>query len=301
MKLTNDEMLKQTIQGCLNTNNPKLLKVLYYNMREQGISNTYFNQLCLYLFRKQGYNVIELTDKTIDMTKEKLEFDYDDDEYSKIETLSPKDVDALKHQDTNKESKISVDKYFFENLLVRDLPLNIKSKIFFDIYQNPFKKSILKNLRIEKSKLTIEQIINDDFDDNDYLINKLTLKALKLNHIKQLNKLMKLETSCINNAIVIKANDKLMKYLITNIDSINVSFGTKYKFQKNSKMQNNLVCFMVIQSVYSKWSGLSFKVHERNEKGTKSYITVSNDIIDYLKCIEMKATIRNIMDSDDED
>ena len=170
-------------------------------------------------------------------------------------------------------------------MIINDLPADIKSKIFFDYYQNKNKKSILYNLRLEKSNLNICQLINTDMNQNDDLIKKLSLKSIKLNHIKHLNKILGLKTSCENNKIIKKNNVKILRYLNFNIDSINTAYLTNYKFQKGNAMHNNLTCFNMIEKIYSNWSGLHFKSHEKDKGGTKLYITKSNDIIMYLNDI----------------
>jgi hypothetical protein len=58
LKITSDELLKHRITTCMTTFNVDLLRVMYYNMREQSISSKYFQQLCIYLFRRQGLNFL---------------------------------------------------------------------------------------------------------------------------------------------------------------------------------------------------------------------------------------------------
>ena len=151
LKLITDDKLKDKINVCINTHNVKLSKVMYYNIKEQAISNKFYNQLCIYLLKKQGYKVVELIDKPIDEKNEKLEFDYIQ-EYSVIKTLDYTEVKELSNKELDKATKMSVDKYYFENMLIKDLLDDVKSKLFFDYYQNSYKKTILYNLRIEKSK-----------------------------------------------------------------------------------------------------------------------------------------------------
>lgn len=277
LKITKDEALRERIKACMTTFNLKLLRIMFYNMREQGISSKYFQQLCLYLFRKQGYKVIELEDKSVDVKAEKLEFDYVD-KYENIEPLEDVEVRDLKNKDNNQDTQLRLDKYFFENMLVKNLQDDVKSKLFFDYYQNIYKKSILENLRIEKSKVRVDKLVENDMKKNDDMLNKMNLKSLKLTHIKKMNKILYLDNSCQNKKVVSKENSLIIKYLMKNVDSINIAFATKYKFTERNKVQNNLIGFKMLQKMYTTWSGLQFKVHEKTKKGTQSYITQADDI-----------------------
>lgn len=282
LKITSDKALKERITECMTTFNPKLLRVMYYNMREQGISNKHFQQLTLYLFRKQGYKVIELEEKSVDSKVEKLEFDYVD-KYENIDPLEYDEVRSLKNKDTDEYTQLRLDKYYFENMLVKNLQEDVKSKLFFDYYQNMYKKSILENLRIEKSNVKIDQLVKNDLNKNDDMLNKMNLKSLKLTHIKKMNKILTLQNSCQNEKVIKKNNGLILNYLIKNVESINIAFGTKYAFTERNNIQNNLIGFKMLQKMYTTWSGLQFKVHEKTKRGTQSYITQANDIFSCLR------------------
>lgn len=293
LKITKAESLKQQINACMTTFNVDLLRVRYFNMREQSISSRYYQQLCIYLFKRQGYNVIELEEKASDMKIEAEAFDRVT-EYSSIESLEYDDVRALKTQDKDKNTQLQVDKYYFENMLVRDLPEVEKSRLFYDYYQNVFRKSILNNVRLEKSNIDIDQLIRDDVVKSDSLIDKMTLKGLKLDHIKKINKLLCLKNSCHSDKIVIKDNAQLMKYLKKNVNSINLAFASKYQFVERNNTRNNLTCFKILEQIYNNWSGLKFKIHQRTKKGTQSYITKGDCIIDYLVGVKPKKTMEEM-------
>lgn len=299
LKITSDEMVKHRIKTCMTTFNVDLLRVMYYNMREQSISSKHFQQLCIYLFKRQGYKVFELEEKTTDLKIEKDKFDYVST-YGSIQPLDYDEVCTLKNQDTDKNTQLQIDKFYFENMLVRDLQEDVKSRLFFDYYQNVYRKNILDNVRLEKSNTDLDQLIENDIVKNDYLLNKMTLKGLKLDHVKKLNKILCLDNSCHTDKIVIKDNVKLMSYLKKNVDSINLAFSSKYQFVERNNVRNNLTCFKILEQIYNNWSGLKFKIHQRTKKGTQSYITKGDPIIDYLEEIKPRKTNEEVsMDESD--
>jgi hypothetical protein len=293
LKITVDEALKERIQRCMTTFDKKLLHIMFYNMREQAISSKYYQQLCIYLFEKQGYKVIPLETKAVDLKPEKIEFNHTE-KYNTIETLSYAEVKALKAKDVDQSTQMSIDKFYFENMLVKDLQDEVKGKLFFDYYQNVYKKSILENLRIEKSDVDFDKLMSTDLVKSDNLLNKLTLKSLKLNHVRKMNKILSLKSSCENAKVIQKDNHKIISYLMKNIDSINTAFSTKYKFIEKNKVQNNLTCFNMLEKIYGSWSGMKFKPHQRSNKGTQSYITNTVDVIDYLAEVKTRKTIEEL-------
>ena len=201
---------------------------------------------------------------------------------------------VLKGKDNSQEAQMAIDKYYFENMLVRDLTSDIKSKLFFDYYQNIYKKGLLDNLRMEKNNVKFDRLMSKDLYKNDNLLNKLSLKALKLNHIKNMNKILSLKNSCQNEKVIKKDNKQVIQYLKKNVDSINTVFDTKYKFHPKNNVQNNLICFKMLAKIYGSWSGLKFHAHERTKKGTQSYVTQSDNLIDYIGVIPKHLTVEEL-------
>ena len=293
LKLTADSALKDRIKMCMKTYNPNFQKIMYCDMREQAISGKYFSQLCIYLLEKQGYDLVLLEDKAVDAKSEKLEFNYSE-RYDAISELDSTQVKVLKGKDNSQEAQMAIDKYYFENMLVRDLTSDIKSKLFFDYYQNIYKKGLLDNLRMEKNNVKFDRLMSKDLYKNDNLLNKLSLKALKLNHIKNMNKILSLKNSCQNEKVIKKDNKQVIQYLKKNVDSINTVFDTKYKFHPKNNVQNNLICFKMLAKIYGSWSGLKFHAHERTKKGTQSYVTQSDNLIDYIGVIPKHLTVEEL-------
>lgn len=291
IKAISDQDLKDKIRNCIDeSDNEDLMKIMFYNIREQSISSLYFSQLTLYLLEKQGYILNLLDEKNEDLKKDKEELDYTA-LYEEIDEYDMKKVQQFENVDTDKPTKLAIDRFYFENMLIKDLPSNIKGKLFFDYYENSFKKQILQNLRVEKSNQSMDDMIDNDLHKSDNLINKMSTRCLRLNHIRNLNKILDLEKSC-ENGKVIKRNDKINEYILKNINSINIAFSTKYNVPYN-KTQSNLIVFKALQKIYNNWSGLSFKSHKKGKTGTTEYITEANDIIDYIKEIREKNTYEN--------
>ena len=93
---------------------------------------------------------------------------------------------------------------------------------------------------------------------------------------------------------------KVKKYLEKNIDSINLAFKTKYKFIEKNTTQNNLIIFKMLQKIYSSWSGLKLKSHEKDRNNvTKTYITEADNVIDYLSQFKFEQTAIDLMLEDE--
>lgn len=288
-----DENIYDVVKTCVSTQNEDLQYIMHLNLKETMISRKYFNQLCIYLFKLQGYNVIELNEKTVDAEKDDKDEIDQNEAYMNIMEITDNEVHQLKNKQVSREIQMRIDKYYFEKLTVADLDIETKSKLFYDYYQNTYKKSIISNLQMEKSNIDTSKIIMKDLHDADNLVNKMSLKCIKLDHIRNLNKILNLKYSCQTGKVIEKQNTKIMDYMKKNVRSINTVYNTKYLFTHNA-VKNSLVCVSMLEKIYYNWSGVKFKAHKKVHNVTESYKidgydcyksinTKTNHVVDYTE------------------
>jgi hypothetical protein len=273
------------LRKCMETTDPTLLKIMWYNLREHMLSQCHYNSMCLYLLRKQGYEVIMLgeEDHNKDKKADPTDLNYIG-EYLNIETIESDVVYELSNKELAKEERLSVDKFYFEKLTVGELPNAIKSKLFFDYYQNTHKKAYLTHVKYEKSDLSAEQLIRADFAKSDYLVSKMKLDGRKVQVIKTLNKKLGLDHSCKGSVVVDKRliTGLVLDYLRKNVAEFAVLYKSKIKLT-GDKRNDNFCALKLLQKIYKDWSGLVFKKHSSDVKGNAdSYITDCFDYYNYI-------------------
>ncbi|RZK20306.1 MAG: hypothetical protein EOO43_11225, partial [Flavobacterium sp.] len=180
----NKEMIDM-LEKSLKTTDKVLLRVMWHNLREHMLSQCHYNSMCISLLKMQGYDVHLLSenDYNKDSVKVDLNLDYVDD-YLNIADIDGDEVEKLRYDDTNKENRMKIDKYFFEHMTVADLDVEMKSKLFFEYYQVSHKKRFLKNIKYEKSEISDCDLIDNDFIKSDMLINKMQMIGKKRQYIR---------------------------------------------------------------------------------------------------------------------
>ncbi|RYX98805.1 hypothetical protein EON78_04440 [bacterium] len=282
--IRNGEMIDM-LEKSLMTTDKLLLRVMWHNLREHMLSQCHYNSMCILLLKKQGYDVSLLSDEdhNKDRVKEVLNLIYVD-EYLNIHTIDGNEVEKLRYNETSKEDRTKVDKYYFEHMTISDLPVEMKSKLFFEYYQVSHKKHYLANIKHEKSEVSDSDLIDNDFVKSDMLVHKMLMVGKKRQYIRRFNTILGLMNSCDNNVVVDKGliTGKALAFMKNNIDELARIYRSKIKLT-GDKRNDNFCALKLLQKIYHDWSGLVFKKHDVNNKGdAKSYIT---NCFDFYECI----------------
>lgn len=280
--------LVSTLLHSLTHDDPLLLKMIWYNLKEQMLSHCHYNTMCEEMLKLQGYTVISLNSSdNIEEDKKKAD-SKGPDEYNNIPSMSSDEVAELKYKDTTVLQRDSIDKYYFEHLLVQDLNINDKAMLFYQYFQRSKQKEKLYNVRYEKTHLSnLPDLVLDDHKKADELISKMKLKNCKLKHVRNLNNILGLDNSCSVNTVINQSvlHSKLVPYVRDNIKELQCIFNSKASIGKGNDSFNSLA---LVKKIFREWSGLEFKKHEGNRKVTKSYITEGFDLYDCIKTIDEK-------------
>ena len=291
-KLSNDMIknkhLIDMLCNSLRTSDKILLKTMWHNMREYVLSQCHYNSLCVHMLKLQGYDVILLNkdDHNKDMMKEEFFDDYLDD-YKNIKDIEISELNTLKHKNNIcKNDRLRIDRYYFENMLVENIDLDTRSKLFYEYYQVSHKKKLFDNIKYENSKITIDELVNKDYCKSDTLVNKMNMTGCQLDYVRQINKILGLNHSCIDKIVIDKTKivGPLKEFIMKNLKDICCIFNSKIKMTGDNK-NDNFNSLKIVQKIYNSWSGLQLKGYECHSR-TKiftSYITKCYDYYDMIK------------------
>ncbi len=254
--------------------------------------------MCLYLLRFQGYDVHMLGEYEKNKDRENLKEDIDLIEaYENIQEITREEIDTLKRNTENTgEDKLRMDKYYFESITIQELPTLLKSTLFFDYYQNAFKKKNIEHVRLEKSNMTNNEMIDYELRKNQHMIEKIHMTNSKLIHLKEFNAMLGLKNSCENKVTIdrIKMTGEIKKYVKKHRKELSTIYSSKLEF-KNDK-SDNFVIFKFMQKVYNDWSSLKFKAHTKNRMNiTEKYITEAIDIYNTVQPIKHNIVADNML------
>ena len=295
--LVKNKSLIEMLKSSLVTSDPLLLKMMWYNVREYVLSHYHFNALCMRMLEIQGYDVELLGEDDHNKDREKNIIICDVEEYNKISDIEYVEVNKLKNQKhVSKEDNLRRDRFYFESMLVKDLDVEHKAKLFYEYYLVSHKKKHLKNIKYERSVMSHEALINIDFEKNDQLINKMSMINSQLRHVRKFNELLGLDNSCMDGFVITKevVTGPILKYIRDNLSNLCTVFGSKVKPMTGNEVSDNFGALKLLQKVYLSWSGLSIKKHEGARGGkVKSYIT---DNYNYFECIQKLRTKQDVVD-----
>jgi hypothetical protein len=273
---------------------PLLLKMIWHNLREYTLSSTHYNTLCSTMLDLQGYIVDKLDDDhNKDRTIETIDKDLYSDHYNKIADLTVDELNELrKNPNINATDAMRLDKYYFENLTVRELDINERSTLFYDYYQTSHNKEKLYNIRTEKQTETYTELIIKDHNKSDELISKMKMNSIKLKHIRHLNDILGLNHSCDNDKIIEKTliYEKVIPYFLDNIQELKCVFNSKSNIKTNNDMFNTLA---LIKKIYNNWSGLNLKMlrSKKNSHGKQEATAFITNCLDFYESIKILDSI----------
>lgn len=233
-----------------------LKNILYYNIKESLLSKMYYRKMILYYFELCNYDVTLLNKKECKPIKKTSE-NYVS-EYEKITIILKNDVETInkkikKCEATTKE-KESAHKYYYKNLIIIKMNIEMESRIFYEYFMNPIKKKYLENMCYEKNNKC------------DNLTNTIEIRncQVKLTYIKKLNELLGINNSQDLITIMDKKNieTKVYPYLKNNYDEIKKIFDLKAKLNENEKGHGY---YNVMNSIYKLWNGNILKINIKNK------------------------------------
>jgi hypothetical protein len=305
-KIKNENLISM-LQKTLETTDDVLLKVMWHNLREHMLSQCHYNSICIYLLKKQAYDVVLLKDTDHNKDKALVKVDLGEDyyatEYNSIMKVSDDDVRQMKYAEMNKNDRLCVDKHYFEKMTIGELPSSVKGKLFFDHYQSTHRKHHLSNIKYEKSELSEESIVAKDFDKNDMLVNKMSMISKKLSYMRKFNELLGLDHSCHTGEVIDKKliTGKVLDYMSRNIKELAVVYKSKIKLT-GEKRNDNFCALKLLQKIYNDWSGLAFKKYSVNNKGDASqYITDCYEFYEYIVPYNTERSMDDVMMHDDDE
>mgnify|MGYP003386488446 CR=1 FL=1 len=299
-----NKMLIDMLRKSLKTVDPLLLKMMWYNVREYMLSRCHYNALCLRMLKMQGYDVILLGDNDHNKDIKSTPVSGTVLEYNKIDDIDQEEIVSLRNQKhISKDDTLRKDKFYFEHLVVKDIDIEHKAKLFYEYYQVSHKKKHLKNIKYESSTLTHDELIDIDFEKNDQLINKMSMINSQLKHIRNFNNLLGLTHSCMDKFVITKdlLTTSVLEYIRTNLTDLCNVFSSKVKPMTGNDQQDNFGALKLLQKVYSSWSGMKINKHESINGGkAKSYITSNFDYFDDIQKIATEQQMIDYMCCDDE-
>ena len=238
--------------------------ILHGNLRESVMSQFHFKDMLLEMFSLIGYDVKTCVDLKKEDSNDKENRNYEE-EFDAIDDIQHEQIDVIVSNQKKKhvrDTQPRIDKYFFNNMFDININKSLKANIFFNIYQNRYKKYIINNLQFEKSNLSHLEKTNIELEKNDYTVTTMKMTTEKTNLINNLNKIMKIKHSQDTTATISKKNVDLAKeYLKANIETVTTLYNTTVN--KNSKKDSY---GHLLKSIYKNWSDISICSHKKNKQ-----------------------------------
>lgn len=286
--------MKNTLENFEES--PQALKeIIYFNLLEQYISNTYYEKMFYKFLDKCGYNYDPefLTSKK-NKDSDKINDNVFIEKYQKIDDIDEIDVERIireeKKMNSSSIEKLQKEKYFFKKMINDDvLDLLNESKTFFNIYMNSYNKHYLTNIYEEKN-LNITNILRREFIESNNLNEMLKFKSIKLTMINKIVKLLKIENSSdISTIIQRKDLDEAIDYINNNRKSIMMTFKIDDKLPIKIEKKDELKKILpYLKQILNNWSGVSLKTKEidSHSKKPSKFILEGSDYNKLVKQIK---------------
>ena len=283
-KQNSNQELISALANSLIADDPLLIKIMWYNLREKMLSYYHYNSMCYKLLQIQGYELITLN-KNKNRKNENEDKEYID-EYNNITDIDFSEVMEIKNNPKLKaEDRLRIDRFYFEQMTVAELNMTDRAQLFYNFYQDSRNREKLYNIQCEKIQEHSRELIESDYHKSSGLVSKMKMSDPKLKHIKKFNKLIGLNNSCHNAHVVDKSiiNSSVMAYAKEHNDELKTIFNSKAMIQHDNDIFN---CFKLIEKIYGGWSGLKLAKHKVCNKKVVSYVTKSSDFYDSIKGID---------------
>ena len=158
-----------------------------------------------------------------------------------------------------------------------------KAFLFYEFYRNSFKKHIIYNMKVEKSKQSFTDVVLSEIQLENGIIVNMPMLASKKVIVKDLNKLMDLEHSQDTKVIIDKKcmTEKVYEYLKNNLENITTIFNSNVKMTGNNRTDNSSL-FKLLKSIYGKWASSTLHKIESTKtyqlSGTDIYSNINDEI-----------------------
>ena len=265
-----------------------LNKIMYHNEQEDAISSKYFNQMFLKILELCNYNIKLVDDSQKEIPIMKESFDKAET-YENIKVLSYADVatidSLIKIDQATAEQKEQLSKYYFGKYFkdVTQIDNDTQAELFFNVYNDPFTKSTLKNMQFEKSTEDNIDIMYNDIEKRE-LVQKLQMTAQKKTIIAELNSIMKMDNSMHKCSILVKDVEKAFAYMHTNMPLIKSIFKTRMEYIGDKYKSKSM--FELLKKIYKDWTLTNISIGNK-DKHTRKALTYKTkplaDIYEYIK------------------
>jgi hypothetical protein len=277
IKSDKTEELKERVKNLQET--PKALKeILFFNLLEQGISQTYYNDLFKLYLVKCGYNISDDTTKI-----NKLE-DFGDGSvnYHDIKKITQEGADYIedleKRKKATEKEKLEKDRFYFD-LIVKEEEER-KHIYFKDFYMNGVKRNFFNNARLEFLD-NVEETLKQDFIKSGGVIEVNNLKGVQLKYIQDINKILGLKNSFDDSLVNIEKINNLVGYFQENKKNINDAFKMRDR-SKSDKMDLRVI-IPLLNKIFKQWNNTEFQSARQTESKDKT-----KNLIESYKKVCMK-------------
>lgn len=280
---------------------PKALReILFFNLLEYSISNTYYNDLFYHYLTKCGYhlkNAKEIKKKNEKKEEKEPEYFYDDIE--DINRYTAEFIaDLEKKKQASEASKLQKDKYYFKKIVDEELIQETSfpsNDYWFEYYLNGAKRQFLDNARIE-FKNNIKQNIKNDILGCGDVIEQNHLKSLQFKYICELNKGLDIENSFKGGEISLEKIKGLSSYLKTHRKNIHDVFKMRDQSATDITPSNELnLNIKFLTKIYKQWNDTEFKAIKttKDSKSLVGYTKTGCELYKILKQPIVKPIVDN--------
>lgn len=245
-----------------------LRQVIQFNLFEQAMSITHYNDLAKQFLKRCNYTVSELIIKADRIVPDEEEFV----SYSSIYNLSDEQIvdtrSNIARKEASLEDKLQSDKYWFKKLVVLKDGLSdgALTECFHKFYRDNTNRQFLLNTSFELKDLTIKEQV-------DHFISEIRSSGcIQLNksftgqkqQIEKLNSLLGIASSVHTNNKVFDCDRfrSLIPYIESNKKTITNLFG----FRNRSELETPQSIAKFLDSVYYNWNGTKMKVARKVKK-----------------------------------
>ena len=266
--------LKNKIENLQET--PKTLKeILFFNLLEQSISNTYYNDLFYLYLEKCGYQLQNSEEK---YNKIKEQEDEEQIAYKDIKIIDQAGADYIadleKKKKATEQEKIQKDKFYF-SLIVKEEYQN--DEFFYNYYMDGRKRKYFNNSKIEFLG-DLEGTLQKDFYNSGGIIEQNKLKGLQLKYIQEINKALGLKNSFSDDVVDIEKINKLGVYLLEHRQNIHEVFGFRDWSKGDNMDLRSIIPFL--NKIFNEWNETNF-IAKRAKEDSKD--TNKNPIVSYQR------------------
>lgn len=273
--------LKNKFENLQET--PKALKeILYFNLLEQSISNTYYNDLFYLYLEKCGY-ILQTSKNNFEKVEEQEGEQIPYEEIKIIDQAGAEYIaDLEKQKKATEYEKIQKDKFYF-SLIVKEEYQN--DEYFYNYYMDGRKRKYFENSKLEFLG-NVEETLKKDFENSGGVLEQNKLKGLQLKYIQEINKALGFKNSFNNGLVDIEKINKLGVYLQDHRKNIHDAFGMRDWSKGDNMDLRSIVPFL--NKIFNDWNETEFTAKRKKEESKDKS---KNPIVAY----ERKKTV-NLID-----